>query len=69
MNSTVRPIFNENFVEKKDLWVLWIVHETHWQTHSSKNFTSQRDSESCAQCMRPVDRQNPMWNALLNKKN
>ena len=33
VNNTVRPIFNENFVEKRGLWVLWTVHKTHWQTH------------------------------------
>jgi len=27
----VRLIFNENFAEKRSLWVLWIVHVTHWQ--------------------------------------
>ena len=31
MNSVVGPIFNESFVEKKGLWVLWTVHGTHWK--------------------------------------
>ena len=33
MNSAVWSIFNENFVEKKDLWVMWTVHEIHWKIH------------------------------------
>ena len=32
VNSVVRPIFNESFVEKRGLWVLWIVHGTHWNS-------------------------------------
>ena len=32
MNSAIRPIFNESFVEKRDLWILCTVHETHCQT-------------------------------------
>ena len=31
MNSAVWPIFNENFVEKRGLWVSWTVHGTHMQ--------------------------------------
>ena len=30
MNSTVGSIFNESFVQKKSLWVLWTVYKTHW---------------------------------------
>ena len=32
MNSVVRPIFNESVVKKRNLWILWIVHETHWKS-------------------------------------
>ena len=32
VNSAIEPIFNESFVEKRDLWVLWTMHGTHWQT-------------------------------------
>mgnify|MGYP007088584720 CR=1 FL=1 len=32
MNSAIRPIFNESFVEKRDLWISCTVHETHCQT-------------------------------------
>ena len=35
MNSTLRHIFNEKVAEKWDLWVLWIVHETHWYAEKS----------------------------------
>ena len=35
MNSTVRYIFNEKVAEKWDLWVLWIVHGTHWCAEKS----------------------------------
>ena len=30
VNSAVGPSFNENFDEKRGLWVSWTVHETHW---------------------------------------
>ena len=30
MNNIVRLIFNEKIVEKRGLWVLSIVHGTHW---------------------------------------
>ena len=30
MNSTMEPIFNEKVVGKRDLWVPWTVHGTHW---------------------------------------
>ena len=30
MNNTIWLIFNEKVVRKWDLWVLWIVHGTHW---------------------------------------
>ena len=33
MNSAVGPIFNKNFVEKRGLWVPWIVYGTHWNSH------------------------------------
>ena len=32
VNSTVRPMFNKSFAEKRGLWVLWTVHGIHWQT-------------------------------------
>ena len=32
MNSTVRPIFNKSFVEKRGLQIPWTMHETHWNT-------------------------------------
>ena len=32
VNSVVWPIFNENFVEKRCLWVLWTMHRTHWKS-------------------------------------
>ena len=35
MNSIVRSIFNEKVAEKWDLWVLWTVHETHWDAEKS----------------------------------
>ena len=35
MNSIVRHIFNEKVAEKWDLWVLWIVHGTHWCAEKS----------------------------------
>ena len=31
VNSAMRPIFNESFVEKRGLWVLWIVYGTYWK--------------------------------------
>ena len=31
MNSAMKPIFNENFIEKKGLWVPWTIYGTHWQ--------------------------------------
>ena len=34
MNSIVRPIFDESFVEKRGLCVYWTVHETHWKSIS-----------------------------------
>ena len=54
MNSAITPIFNKNFVKKRGLWVPWIVHETHWQTHSGENFFGQRGSGSRAQCTGPI---------------
>ena len=30
VNNVVGPIFNENFVEKRGLWVPWTVYEIHW---------------------------------------
>ena len=29
MNGTMRPIFNEIFGEKRDLWIPWTVYGTH----------------------------------------
>ena len=29
MNSAMRPIFNEIFGEKRDLWIPWTVYGTH----------------------------------------
>ena len=29
MNNAVESFFNENFAEKRDLWVPWIIHRTH----------------------------------------
>ena len=29
MNSAMRPIFNEIFGEKRDLWISWTVYGTH----------------------------------------
>ena len=36
----MKSIFNEIFIEKRGLWVSWIVHETHWIVH--RKLTSQR---------------------------
>ena len=36
MNSVVGPIFNENFIEKRGLWVPWTVHGTHWKSYKKK---------------------------------
>ena len=36
VNNVVEPIFNESFVEKRGLWVLWTVHETHWKAKKKK---------------------------------
>ena len=35
VNSTVEPIFNESFVEKRSLWVPWTVHRTYWKSYHS----------------------------------
>ena len=32
VNSVVNFIFNENFVEKRGLWVPWTMHRTHWKS-------------------------------------
>ena len=31
MNSAVRLIFNESFIEKRGLWIQWTVHGIHWK--------------------------------------
>ena len=31
VNSAMGPIFNESFVEKRNFWVPWTVHETQWK--------------------------------------
>ena len=35
MNNVVRLIFNENFEEKRGLWVSWTAHWTHQKEHHS----------------------------------
>ena len=32
VNNVVGSIFNENFVEKRDLWVPWTVHGSYWNS-------------------------------------
>ena len=52
MNSAVRSIFNESFVEKRDLWVMWTVHGTHGKTttatemHFKKKKTKQNKKQN-----------------------
>ena len=42
VNSAVWSIFNENFVEKRGLWVPWTVHGTHWKRKKHQCTFSQK---------------------------
>ena len=68
MNSTVRLIFNESFIEKKGLLVPWIVHGTHWQTtsHVKTLFSIKKEKskkEGKHKCTNAAQKRNP--NAYL----
>ena len=52
MNSAVRPIFNESFVKKRYLWVLWTIHRTHWKSinFAETCFTKKKKKKTRTQC-------------------
>ena len=45
VNSAVRSIFNENFVEKRGLWVPWTVHGTLWKRKKHQCTFSQKKNK------------------------
>ena len=48
VNNTVRPIFNENFVEKRGLWVPWSVYRTYWNSHHThKTLQKKKKKRKC----------------------
>ena len=45
----MRPIFNKKVVEKRGLWVLWIMYETHWTVPFQCKFGCQRGCSHASQ--------------------
>ena len=53
------PIFNESFVEKRDLWVSWTVHEIHWKSHQPQKHASKKKKKKNADIDIDADKLNP----------
>ena len=54
VNSAVGAIFNESFVEKRGLWVLWTMHGTHWKSHQPhKRASKKKNADADADKLNP----------------
>ena len=45
MNNIVGLSFNESLVKNRGLWVLWIVHETHWKSKKRPVYIQKKKKE------------------------
>ena len=46
VNTAVRAIFKKNFVEKRGLWVPWILHGTHWKSTTATKRTTKKKKQN-----------------------
>ena len=68
MNSAVRLIFNESFIEKKGLWIPWTVHGTHWKNKKMPVHVLQKNKNKKAKTQMRVCFNYTKWILnLLNK--